>query len=127
MKKILTVVLPAYNELNNIDFLLQNLAKADLQQQIKRVIYVDDDSPDGSGEYIKSLSITPFDVLCIHRIGRQGLSSAVVEGVMLADTDYVAVMDADGQHLPEDLMGMLKQARGVYVCAWSMNRLKRIA
>lgn len=111
MKKILTVVLPAYNELNNIDFLLQNLAKADAHEQIKRVIYVDDDSPDGSSEYIKSLSYSHYEVLCIHRIGRQGLSSAVVEGVMLADTEYVAVMDADGQHEPEDLMGMLKQAQ----------------
>ena len=110
MNPILTVVLPAYNERNNIDFLLQNLAKADVHQQIKRVIYVDDDSPDGSSEYIKSLANPPFEVLCIHRIGRQGLSSAVVEGVMLADTEYVAVMDADGQHEPNDLMGMLNLA-----------------
>ena len=110
MKPILTVVLPAYNELNNIDFLLQSLAQADTDHQIKRVIYVDDDSPDGSSEYIKSLNNPPFEVLCIHRIGRQGLSSAVVEGVMLADTDYVAVMDADGQHEPKDLMGMLNLA-----------------
>ena len=110
MKHILTVVLPAYNERNNIDFLLQNLAKADMHQQIKRVIYVDDDSPDGSSEYIKSLANAHFEVLCIHRIGRQGLSSAVVEGVMLADTEYVAVMDADGQHEPTDLMGMLNLA-----------------
>lgn len=107
--KILTVVLPAYNERENVDFLVDSLYKADIHQQIKRIIYVDDDSPDLTSEHIKTTQY-PIDVLCIHRIGRQGLSSAVVEGILLADTQYVAVMDADGQHTPHDLMQMLKVA-----------------
>ena len=107
--KILTVVLPAYNERENVDFLVNALHQADHEHQIKRIIYVDDDSPDLTSEHIKS-SQYPIDVLCIHRIGRQGLSSAVVEGILLADTKYVAVMDADGQHAPADLMQMLALA-----------------
>jgi dolichol-phosphate mannosyltransferase len=106
---ILTVVLPAYNERENVDLLVTALHKADIHRQIKRIIYVDDDSPDLTSEHIKS-SRYPIDVLCIHRIGRQGLSSAVVEGILLADTQYVAVMDADGQHTPHDLMEMLRLA-----------------
>lgn len=108
-KKVLTVVLPAYNERENVDYLVQALHEADVNHQIKRIIYVDDDSPDLTSEHIKT-SQFPIDVLCIHRIGRQGLSSAVVEGILLADTQYVAVMDADGQHTPHDLMQMLKVA-----------------
>jgi dolichol-phosphate mannosyltransferase len=108
-QKILTVVLPAYNERENVDVLIGALYQADVNGQIKRIIYVDDDSPDLTSEHIKS-SHYPIDVLCIHRIGRQGLSSAVVEGILLADTQYVAVMDADGQHTPHDLMQMLKIA-----------------
>jgi dolichol-phosphate mannosyltransferase len=106
----LTIVLPSYNERKNIDFLLQGFLHADEQGVIKRVIYVDDDSPDGSAEYIKTISNYPFEVNCLHRVGRQGLSSAVVEGVMLADTPYVAVMDADGQHDPRDLTRMFNLA-----------------
>jgi len=107
VKKLLTVVLPAYKERQNIEYVIGQLTLADASHQIARVIYVDDDSPDDSAEYIKRLPTGSIPVDCIHRIGRQGLSSAVVEGVMLADTKYVAVMDADGQHKASDLMAML--------------------
>lgn len=106
VKKLLTVVLPAYKERQNIEYVIGQLTLADARHQIARVIYVDDDSPDDSAEFIKQLPAGSIPVDCIHRIGRQGLSSAVVEGVMLADTKYVAVMDADGQHKASDLMAM---------------------
>lgn len=106
-KKLLTVVLPAYKERKNIEYVIGQLTRADTCHLIARVIYVDDDSPDDSAEFIKHLFTDNFSVDCIHRIGRQGLSSAVVEGVMLANTKYVAVMDADGQHKASDLMAML--------------------
>lgn len=107
VKKLLTVVLPAYKERQNIEYVIGQLTQADAGHQIARVIYVDDDSPDDSAEFIKQLPAGNILIDCIHRIGRQGLSSAVVEGVMLADTRYVAVMDADGQHKASDLMAML--------------------
>lgn len=101
-----TVVLPAYNERENVAPLVSELRQADEHGLIRRVVVVDDDSPDGTSEYIKSTTF-PLEVLCLQRIGRQGLSSAVAEGMLLADTDYVAVMDADGQHSPHDLMRMI--------------------
>ncbi len=103
----ITLVLPTYNERQNIDYLISKLYQADKKKQIRRVIFVDDNSPDGTSEYIKNQTF-PLQVLCLHRIGRLGLSSAVVEGLLLSDTDYVAVMDADGQHTPADLMRMIE-------------------
>jgi len=102
-----TVVLPVYNEIDNVGSLLSELYLADSSRFVKRVIYVDDDSPDGTSEHIKNTRF-PLEVLCLHRIGRQGLGSAVVEGMLLADTEYVAVMDADGQHSPVDLVRMIQ-------------------
>lgn len=101
----LTIVLPCYNEISNIEPLISELTRCDVNGYIKRIIYVDDDSPDGTSEFLKN-TVFKKDVLCIHRIGRQGLSSAVLEGLMLADSCFVAVMDADGQHSPSNLLDM---------------------
>ena len=103
-----TIILPCYKERENLDPLLRELFAADLNGYIKRVIVVDDDSRDGTSEFIKSARFDR-DVLCLLRVGRKGLSSAVVEGILLADTGFVAVMDADGQHRPSDLMGMIEK------------------
>ena len=93
--------------LEELEQLEQLVVEEDINKQIKRIIFVDDDSPDNTSEHIK-LNIYPLDVLCLRRIHRQGLSSAVIEGILLADTKYIAVMDADGQHAPKDLLSMLK-------------------
>jgi len=102
----LSVVLPCYNEIKNIDYLIEKFQLADIDSIIAKIIFVDDDSPDGTAEYLKKVSSNKFDVVCLHRIHRHGLSSAVVEGTLLASTPYVAVMDADGQHDPGDLISM---------------------
>ena len=108
---ILTIVMPCFNERENIASVVSEISRLTNRRLIRRIIFVDDNSPDGTAEYIKSIANTsPVELLCIHRIGRHGLSSAVAEGVMLADTHYVAVMDSDGQHDPADLKAMLHAA-----------------
>ena len=62
------------------------------------VIFVDDNSQDGTPELIESISQTDFRVRLIRRLNRRGLSSAVIEGMMATAAPYVAVMDADLQH-----------------------------
>lgn len=108
-KQCLTVVVPCFNERGNVDHIITSLKNADTEKKISSVIFVDDDSPDGTSEYIKSLELNSFPVLCIRRVGRTGLSSAVIEGILLADSKYVAVMDGDGQHDAIDLMSMFKR------------------
>lgn len=106
----LTVVIPTYNESENVGHILSRLEQSALGPAIDQVIFVDDDSPDGTWRIIRQAP-TFLRVSCIHRIGRSGLSSAVIEGMMLARTPFIAVMDADGQHDPADLHQMAIQAK----------------
>jgi dolichol-phosphate mannosyltransferase len=62
------------------------------------VIFVDDDSPDGTAERIREISRRDRRVRCLQRIGRRGLTTACIEGALAASAPYIAVMDADMQH-----------------------------
>lgn len=110
-QQTLCVVLPTYNEIDNIGHVIGDIASHDVKGRVKRLIFVDDNSSDGTAGFIKSFKdATPFDIVCLERIGRMGLSSAIAEGIMAADTDLVAVMDCDGQHRAQDLFAMLDTA-----------------
>ncbi len=105
----LTVVVPTFNELDNIAPLIGALDRA-LTGLVWEVIFVDDDSPDGTASAAKSLSLTDSRVHCLRRIGRRGLAGAVVEGIMMSAAPFVAVIDADLQHdesLLAEMMALL--------------------
>mgnify|MGYP006088767097 CR=1 FL=1 len=104
MSKDFTIVMPSFGERESLKKLIPEILYCS-GNSLSRIIVVDDNSPDGTSEFIKS-NIFNCDVMCINRLDRTGLSSAVIEGVMAADTEYVAVMDADGQHDPADLFAM---------------------
>jgi len=93
----LSVVVPCYNERANVAPLIAKLDAA-LEGITWEVIYVDDDSPDGTAEEVRRIAATDARVRCIRRIGRRGLSSAVIEGVLSSSARFVAVMDGDLQH-----------------------------
>jgi dolichol-phosphate mannosyltransferase len=59
---------------------------------------VDDDSPDGTANKVRELGRTNSRVRCMQRIGRRGLSTAVIEGMLASSAPYLAVIDADMQH-----------------------------
>lgn len=75
------------------------------------VIYVDDDSPDGTAHEVRRIARTDPRVRCISRIGRRGLASAVIEGAMSSSADFVAVIDGDLQHDETRLPLMLAALR----------------
>lgn len=106
----LAVVVPAYNERDNIAPLYQNLARA-LGSVPWEMIVVDDDSPDGTAEEVRRLAGQHANIRCLKRIGRRGLSSACVEGILSTAAPYVAVMDADHQHDERVLPIMLARAK----------------
>jgi dolichol-phosphate mannosyltransferase len=93
----LTIVVPAFNERANIVPLLERL-DAVLAGIAWEVIYVDDDSPDGTAEAVREAARRDPRVRCIQRIGRRGLAGACIEGILASSAPYVAVMDADLQH-----------------------------
>ncbi len=93
----LCVIAPTFNERGNIQELVNRLRRC-LAGLSWEVIFVDDDSPDGTAEYVRQLGLGDHRVRCVQRIGRRGLSSACVEGMLASSAPYLAVMDADLQH-----------------------------
>ena len=93
----LTVVVPCFNERANVAPMVAALDRA-LAGITWEVVFVDDDSPDGTSAAARELARTDERVRCIRRIGRRGLSSAVIEGALSSSADYVAVIDGDLQH-----------------------------
>jgi dolichol-phosphate mannosyltransferase len=108
---LLSIVVPTFNERDNVIELVRRLAKQ-LHAIAWEVIFVDDDSPDGTADVVRALARTDPRVRCVQRIGRRGLSSACVEGVMASSAPYVAVMDADLQHDESILPRMLAALHG---------------
>jgi dolichol-phosphate mannosyltransferase len=92
-----TVVVPTFNERANIRPLAAKLA-AVLDGVAFEVIFVDDDSPDGTVDEARALAREDARFRAIRRIGRRGLASACVEGMLAGQGDIVAVIDADMQH-----------------------------
>jgi dolichol-phosphate mannosyltransferase len=93
----LSIVVPTFKEAENIGELVARLDRS-LAGVEWEVIFVDDDSPDGTAERVRALGRTHPRVRCIHRIGRRGLSSASIEGMLSSSAPFVAVMDGDLQH-----------------------------
>jgi dolichol-phosphate mannosyltransferase len=109
----LSVVLPCFNERDNIAPLLDRLDVA-LAGIAWEAIVVDDDSPDRTWDAAKQIAAREPRVRVLRRVGRRGLASAVVEGWLASAAPYVAVMDADLQHdetlLPR-MLAALREAR----------------
>src|SRR3954451_19387234 len=88
----LSVIVPCYNERPNVAPLIAKLDAA-LTGIDWEVIYVDDDSPDGTTAEVRQIALQDPRVRCIRRIGRRGLASAVIEGALSSSAAYVAVID----------------------------------
>ncbi|MDE8653312.1 glycosyltransferase [Novosphingobium album (ex Liu et al. 2023)] len=103
----LAIVLPTLNERNNLAPLVDRLDAA-LQGIAWEAIIVDDNSPDGTSDEARAISLRDPRIRVIQRIGRRGLASAAIEGMCATAAPVVAVMDADHQHDPKLLPGMLQ-------------------
>lgn len=96
---MLSIVLPTYNEAKNLPELLKRLS-VELSKDEYEVIVVDDDSPDHTWQIAEDLKKQYPMLRVIRRVGRRGLSSAVVEGFNAAKGNVLLVMDSDLQHDP---------------------------
>ncbi len=93
----LAIIVPTFNERQNIRELIARVERSigDIRWEM---IFVDDDSPDGTSAEIKSIAVRDSRIRCIRRIGRRGLSTACIEGMLASSAPALVVMDADLQH-----------------------------
>jgi dolichol-phosphate mannosyltransferase len=133
-KKVL-IITPTYNEIGNIPKLVERLEALDLGLHM---LIVDDNSPDGTGEWVKEYSKDKDHIHLIQREGKLGLGSAYVRGFQFAmehQYDYVFEMDADFSHNPKYIPRFLRAMEhadvvigsrylgGIHVVNWPLRRL----
>lgn len=134
MKKAI-VIIPTYNERMNIEKMLHTVIE--LYPNI-HILVVDDNSPDGTGEFVKAKSKEDERIHVLQRAGKMGLGTAYVAGfryILERDYDYAIQMDADFSHDPKEIENLLiaieendlvigsRYIQGVNVINWPMSRL----
>src|SRR3569832_913664 len=107
----LSVVIPTFNERDNVTTLFRRLEKT-LAGIPFEAVFVDDNSPDGTWEVLRALSREDGRVRCVRRIGRRGLSGACIEGILASSAPCAAIIDADLQHDETQLPKMLALLQG---------------
>jgi dolichol-phosphate mannosyltransferase len=107
----LSVIVPTFNEIGNVVELRDRIAIA-LAGIDWELIFVDDDSPDGTADALRTMAQHDPRVRCLQRIGRRGLSTACIEGMLASSAPLVAVMDADHQHDEQLLPKMFDLVQG---------------
>jgi len=93
----LTIIVPTLNERDNVAIVVERLNQA-LAGVAWEAIFVDDDSPDGTADAVRAIGRVQSNIRCLQRLGRRGLSSACIEGILASTAPYAAVMDGDLQH-----------------------------
>ena len=106
----LSIIVPTFNEHQNIVLLVERLRSC-LGEAHWEVIFVDDNSPDGTADLVRELASMDARIRCIQRHDRRGLSSACVEGMLSSSAPYLAVIDADLQHDEQLLPVMLEELK----------------
>lgn len=115
----LSLVIPTYNEKENIQILIKQINIEFKKSKIKgEIIVVEDNSPDGTGDLVENLKKKYKTLKVIHRKGKLGLSSAVLEGFKIARGNVLGVMDADLSHpakkIPE-MFNIIKKGEADFV------------
>jgi dolichol-phosphate mannosyltransferase len=103
-----SVVSPSYNEAGGIEKLIAALTDVFAKNNINgEIVVVDDNSPDGTGALVDALA-AKYPVRCVHRAGKLGLSSAVIDGWATCTSPIIGVMDADFSHDPNVVPQMIE-------------------
>ena len=129
------VIIPTYNEINNISELIRRILESN---SLLDILFIDDNSPDGTGDFLEKIAKNNNNIHIISRAGKMGLGTAYVAGFKWAiknEYDYVLQMDADLSHDPSDIPVLLGQIKycdlvvgsryldGFNVVNWPLRRL----
>ena len=93
----LAIVIPTFNEAGNVAEIARRIG-ASLEGIAWEILFVDDDSADGTAERVRELAHADSRIRLVRRVGRRGLSSACIEGMLATTAPFLAVIDADLQH-----------------------------
>ena len=127
----LSIIVPTYNERDNVAFQFQHIANAINDFEI---IFVDDNSPDGTAQVIKELQSKDTRVRLLQRPGKMGLGTAIMDGLKLATGEFVGMMDADLSHDATALPAMInafsesdiiigsRYVKGGRIVGWPLSR-----
>lgn len=107
----ISVVIPVFNEAANVRPLIAQLRLA-LADRNWEVLFVDDNSPDGTAEIVREESFLDDRIRLILRVADRGLARAAVQGLLSAKADLLCVMDGDGQHNPAVILDLLPAIEG---------------
>ena len=110
MSRAISIIIPTYNERDNIIPLVKRIDQA-LSDYDYEIVFVDDNSRDGTAELAIALS-PKYPVKVMVRQNKRGLASAVVDGLKQTTGQIVGVMDADLQHPPEVIPDLLQAIKG---------------
>lgn len=106
----ISLIVPTYNERANVALVVEKVATA-LAGLRWEIIFVDDNSPDGTASAVRAMGAADARIRCIRRVGRRGLAGACIEGMLASQAPFVGVMDADLQHDESALVPMLEALR----------------
>jgi len=109
--KRIVIIIPTYNEIDNVETILKQILSLKLETDI---IFIDDNSPDGTGDKLDQLSKDFINVSVLHRKCKIGVGSAIREGIQYAyDNGYqiLITMDSDFSHSPEFIPEFLQRAK----------------
>src|SRR5258707_13501377 len=106
----LAVIIPTLNERDNVSLVVERLNRV-LAGIAWEAIFVDDDSIDGTADAVRDIAARQPNIRCLQRIGRLGLTSACIEGILSSPAPYAAVMDGDLQHDEALLPQMLEKIK----------------
>ena len=112
-KAKLSIIVPTYNESQNIVRMLDSIAETLSPYKGSEIIVVDDNSPDGTAEMAKShakiiSTKKKIRIEIISRNGKFGLSSAIIKGVQYASGDFLVIMDGDFSHPPQVIPSIIQ-------------------
>ncbi|MDH3341316.1 MAG: glycosyltransferase family 2 protein [Nitrosopumilus sp.] len=137
----ISIIIPTYNESENIIKILHSIGEVLPKNVPTQAIVVDDNSPDGTGklveDYLKNVKkIADYTIEIIHRKAKNGLGSAILNGIQYAKGDTIVVMDSDFSHPPQiipkliesikkyqyDIAVASRYIKGGKIQGWSLKR-----
>ncbi len=119
----ITLVIPTYNEAGNIPILVEKVFRIFSCKKLDgKIIIVDDDSPDQTWKVAENLKDKYPNLDVLRRLEKRGLSSAVLDGFALANTEIVGVIDADLSHLRRRFRNWLRLlSKGRRILLWGAD------